>query len=447
MTSFTLGVASRVAKLEFDDIPPDVVELVRQCTLDWFGVTLAGSFEPAAQIVLAEALEECPSTADGGATVVGRAERLPASMAALVNGTASHALDYDDVNSAMNGHPTVPILGALLALGETRSVSGRDLVCAFVAGYEAENRVGRALGSAPYQRGFHATGTVGTLGAAAACARLLHLDPDTTAVALGIAATQAAGMKSMFGTMSKPLHAGKACANGLLAARLAARGFTAHPASIETEQGFAEVTGGRRDLDQPRAEPEWFLRNNLFKYHAACFATHSTIEGVRRLRARAGFARADVDRVVVHANAAQMRMCAIPEPATGLEAKFSFRHLVAMTLSDVDTSNTESFTDASARDEGLVALRQRVHVEPDGPPQAGTPVEVVLLDGRTLSIAHDVNIPASDLAEQRAALRAKFDALGSPVLGSAATQRLAGLVAELDRLDDVADLMSASRSG
>src|SRR5215813_3628940 len=168
MTSFTADVATRVAKLEFDDIPPDVIELVRQCTLDWFGVTLAGSRDPAAQIVLAEALDEGPSTLDGGATVVGRSERLPASMAALVNGTASHALDYDDVNSAMNGHPTVPVLAALLALAETRRASGRDLVCAFVAGYEAENRVGRALGSAPYQRGFHATGTVGTLGAAAA---------------------------------------------------------------------------------------------------------------------------------------------------------------------------------------------------------------------------------------------------------------------------------------
>src|SRR5215468_7288011 len=248
MTSFTADVATRVAKLEFDDIPADVVELVRQCTLDWFGVALAGSREPAAEIVLAAALEEAPSIADGGVTVVGRADRLPASMAALVNGTASHALDYDDVNAAMNGHPTVPVLGALLALAETRPTAGRDLVCAFVAGYEAENRVGRALGSAPYQRGFHATGTLGTLGAAAACARLLGLDVDTTAVALGLAATQAAGLKSMFGTMSKPLHAGKACANGLLAARLADRGFTAHPAAIETDQGFAEVSGGRRDL-------------------------------------------------------------------------------------------------------------------------------------------------------------------------------------------------------
>jgi 2-methylcitrate dehydratase PrpD len=441
MTSFTADVAAKVAALRYDDLPADVVELVRQCALDWFGVTLAGSREPAAWIVLAEAVEECP--AGGAATVVGRSDRLPASMAALVNGTASHALDYDDVNSAMNGHPTVPVLSALLALAETRAASGRDVVCAFVAGYEAECRVGRALGSAPYQRGFHATGTLGTLGAAAACARLLGLDAETTAVALGIAATQASGMKSMFGTMTKPLHAGKAAANGLLAARLAARGFTAHPAAIETEQGFAEVSGGRRDLDAPRSEPEWFLRNNLFKYHAACFATHSTIEGLRRLRSRIGFAAADVDRVVVHANAAQLRMCAIPEPRTGLEAKFSLRHLVAMTLSDVDTSSTGSFTDACARDADLVRLRQRVEVAEDGPMQSGTPVDVVLLDGRTLNAAQDVNTPATDLVEQGTALKSKFAALATPVLGAERSERLVKLIDTLDRLDDVTPLLAA----
>jgi len=247
----------------------------------------------------------------------------------------------------------------------------------------------------------------------------------------------------MFGTMSKPLHAGKAAANGLLAARLAARGFTAHPAAIETEQGFAEVSGGRRDLDTPRSEPEWFLRNNLFKYHAACFATHSTIEGLRRLRSRIGFDAADVDRVVVHANAAQLRMCAIPEPRTGLEAKFSLRHLVAMTLSDVDTSSTGSFTDACARDTDLVRLRQRVEVAEDGPNQSGTPVDVLLLDGRTLNAAQDVNTPATDLVEQGTALRSKFAALATPVLGAERSERLVKLIDTLDRLDDVTPLLAA----
>jgi 2-methylcitrate dehydratase PrpD len=445
--SFTADVAARVAGLSYDDIPEDIVELARQCVLDWFAVTVAGSREPAAEIVLAELLQECP--AGQGATVVARPDRLPPSMAALANGTASHALDYDDVNTAMTGHPTVPILSALLALGEMNNATGADIVCAFVSGYEAQCRIAQAVGPAPYQRGFHATGTIGTFGAAAACARLLGLDAEQTAIALGIAAAQAAGIKSMFGTMSKPLHAGKAGANGLLAARLAARGFTANPTAIEAEQGFAEVSGGRADVDRPLREPAggWYLRGNLFKYHAACFATHSTIEGLRRLQRRDGFGAAEVDRVVVHANAAQLRMCAIPEPTTGLEAKFSLRQLAAMTLSDVDTSNTASFTDASAADDALVRLRQRVVVEPDGPDRGGTPVEVLLRDGRSVAIAYDVSIPATDLDEQRTSLQAKFTALVVPVLGPDGSAQLADLVGGVDRLDDVGGLMAASVMG
>jgi 2-methylcitrate dehydratase PrpD len=262
-------------------------------------------------------------------------------------------------------------------------------------------------------------------------------------VALSIAATQAAGMKSNFGTMSKPLHAGKACANGLFAARLAARGFTANPTAIEAEQGFAEITGGH--LDPFRGRPDgWHLRRNLFKYHASCFASHSTIEGLRRLRAREGFGAAEVDHVVVHANAGQLRMCIYAEPATGLQSKFSLNQLAAMTLSDVDTSNAASFTDESAQDPALVSVRQRVQVRADGPNQGATPVDVVLRDGRTLSIAHDVSVPASDLDEQRAALRAKFVALTAPVLGPDRTDGLADLCTTLDRLPDLATLMTAS---
>src|SRR3954468_13756911 len=320
---FTAFVAEQAAALSFEDLPDDVVEIGRQCVLDWCGVTVAGSVEPVTRILLEEMADDGLGAA--GVTVVGHPLRLPLMEGALVNGTASHALDYDDVNEAMIGHPSVPILGGLLALGEARHVSGRELLCAFVAGYEAECRVGRAAGVDHYQRGFHATGTVGTFGAAAACAWLLGLDAATTAVALGIAGTQAAGLKSMFGTMGKPLHAGKATANGLLAARLAARGFTANPAVVETEQGFGEAAAGGIDDERGRREPRatWHLRDNLFKYHAACFQTHSSIEGLRRLRDVEGLTVDDVDRVVVHADPMQLRMCAIAEPMTGLQVKFS----------------------------------------------------------------------------------------------------------------------------
>src|SRR4051812_19322049 len=401
-SGFTAEVAAQVAALTFDDLPVDVVELARQCALDWVGVTVAGSREPVTRILLDDFEDQGLGAGPAGATIVGHRMRLPVLDAALVNGTASHALDYDDVNEALVGHPTVPILAGLLALAESRHGSGRDLITAFVAGYEAECRIGRAVGVDHYQRGFHATGTVGTFGAAAACARLLGLDPPTTAVALGVAGTQAAGLKSLFGTMGKPLHAGKASANGLLAARLAARGFTANPDVLETEQGFGEAAAGGLDAERGRRDPRsgWFLRDNLFKYHAACFQTHSSIEGLRRLREVEHLTADDVERVVVHADAMQLRMCAIPEPATGLAAKFSLRHTAAMVLAGEDTSAIAAFTDAAAGDPRVVGVRERVEVHDDAAVGGPTPVDVHLRDGRVLHAEHDISTPEDDLALQ-----------------------------------------------
>ncbi|HET6794325.1 MAG TPA: MmgE/PrpD family protein [Acidimicrobiales bacterium] len=444
--SFTAEVAARAAGLRFEDLPDPVVEVARQCLLDWLGVTVAGSTDETARLMTAELADLAGRTGEDttpagegaiGSSVVGRRLRLAPHDAALVNGTASHALDYDDVNDAMIGHPSVPLWPAVLALGEWLGCDGPTLITAFVAGYETECRIGRALGTEHYQRGFHATGTAGTFGAAAACSRLLGSDPATTAVALGLAATQAAGLKSMFGTMAKPLHAGRAASAGLVAARLAARGFTAHPAAVECEQGFAPTHSESYDPERGLSDPEggWHVLRNLFKYHAACFQTHSSIEGLLRLRTTHGFGPDDAARVVVHADDMQMRMCAIPEPATGLEVKFSLRHTAAMALAGVDTSAPASFTEAVANDPALVALRRRVEVVVDRRPGSATAVDVELRDGRSLSAAHDVSVPESDLAQQRRRLTDKFHALVDPVLGRPAAEALADACARLPEGD------------
>jgi 2-methylcitrate dehydratase PrpD len=438
----TATLAEQAVELRHAELPPDVVELARQCLLDWFGVTLAGAHEPpAALLVEALAIGEGDPA---GVSLVGRSTRVPVLVAALVNGTASHALDFDDVNALMRGHPSVAVYGAALALGEHLDASYDDLVRAFVAGYETMCRVGVAIGAAPYQRGFHATGTVGTFGAATACASLLRLDADRTAVALGLAATQAAGLKCMFGTMTKPLHAGKACENGLLAALLAAKGFTAERAAIEAAQGFAAVSGVTASSERALGEPPlgWHLRSNLFKYHASCFMTHSTIDGLRRL-VDDGVRADDVDAVVVHVTEAELGACAISEPTTGLEVKFSVAHLAAMALLGRDTSDV---TDDAAADGAAVALRHRVKVADDGRPNTPTLVEVRLRDGRELSVAHDVHAPERDLARQGAQLRAKFDTLVTPALGAVAAGALADAVTRgVDGVGDVRALMALAR--
>ncbi len=436
--SLTRTLAGAAAAVAYEALPGPIRELARQCVLDYFGVALAGAGDELVGI-LADEMAAAGGVAE--ASLVGRAARLPVLSAALVNGAASHALDYDDVNLAMPGHPSVAILPALVALAEARGASGRALIAAFVAGYETACRIGMALAPGHYGRGFHATGTVGAFGAAAACAHLLGLDGEATARALGIAGTQAAGLKSQFGTMCKPFHAGKAAQNGLLAARLAARGFSSRADLVECEQGFASTHSRDFAPERALAEPPggFYLRANLFKYHAACYMTHGPIECARQIAAQA--APDDIAAITLSVNRGSARICNIASPADGLEAKFSLRQTVAMALAGIDTARLDAYSAATATDPALVALRERVALDfRDDYAEAAAELAVTLRDGRTLRASHDAGIPSADIAEQGARLAGKFDALAIPVIGAARARELQAAIAGLDDLADTAAL-------
>ena len=435
-TNLTRILAEKAVAITYDTLPEEVRELARQCVLDYFAVGLAGADDELARILLDETSEA------GGAeqaAVIGHDARLPILSAALVNGAITHALDYDDVNLAMPGHPTVAILPALMALAEEKHASGKAVIAAFVAGYETCCRVGMTLRPGHYNRGFHATGTVGAFGAAAACAHLLGLDAEATGRALGIAGTQSAGLKSQFGTMCKPFHAGKAAQNGLLAARLAARGFSSRPDLIECDQGFAGTHAPEFKPEKALSEPTHGLHifNNLFKYHAACYMTHAPIECGRQLREQ-GIAPADIAAIKLAAHFAIDRVCNIPAPTDGLEAKFSLRQTVAMALSGVDTAALGAYSVATATDPALMALRERVSFDfRQDYPEAGAEIEVELKDGRKASATFDAGIANPDIADQGRRLAAKFDALATPVVGAARARELREAVAGLDHLADV----------
>jgi 2-methylcitrate dehydratase PrpD len=343
----------------------------------------------------------------------------------------------------MPGHPSVAILPGLLALAEQRQSTGREVIAAFVAGYETACRVGSALRPGHYDLGFHATGTVGCLGAAAACARLLGLDGEATARALGIAATQAAGLKSQFGTMCKPFHAGKASQNGLLAARLAARGFSSRPDLVECEQGFALTHGADFRPAAALADPPrgWHILANLFKYHAACYLTHGPIECARAAREQSGAPAEAISGIVLKLDKSCDRVCNIPAPRDGLESKFSLRQTVAMALAGVDTASLGAYSEAIANDPVLVALRGKIALDfQEGWPQAAAEIAVTLADGRVVRARHDAGVPSADIAAQGERLAAKFDALAGPVLGTARARELRGAILSLDQLADAGTL-------
>ena len=336
------------------------IRWAKHCILDWIAVTVAGSDEDLTKKIIAVAELE---KSFGKARVIGHTVGLTASQAALVNGTASHALDYDDVNERMNGHPTVPVVPALMALADEIDFTGMDFITAFVAGYEVETLLAEMSGFDHYDKGWHGTATYGTFGAAQ-LARLLNLSVDETVTALGIASTQAAGLKSMFGTMCKPLHAGKAAANGLFSARLAQHGFTSRSDAIECAQGFAATQAESFKARPVRPSPDqsFAVEENLFKYHAACYLTHAGIDALKKLREDHNLKVDQVERIEQFVPKTHFSVCNIAEPETGLEVKFSMRHTAAMTLADVDTGSLHSYSDDIAKRPDLIQLRDRVTI-------------------------------------------------------------------------------------
>jgi 2-methylcitrate dehydratase PrpD len=436
----TAALSQQAAATRYDDLPEDIRELTRQCVLDWLAVTLAGSRDELSRILIDEAVEQGGNPA---ASLIGYGIRVPTQQAALVNGAISHALDYDDVNLTMSGHPSVPIIASLLALAEARGTTGKEFITAFVAGYETICRVGTLVAPGHYTRGFHATATVGSFGAAAACAHLLGLDADKTAIALGIAGTQAAGLKSMFGTMCKPLHAGKAAQNGLIGASLAARGFTSRSDVLECAQGFAATQSPDFHPGRALAEPPhgYYLRDNLFKYHAACYLTHAPIECGRKIRSEHRVEPAAIRDVLLRVDAGASKVCHIPAPRTGLEAKFSLRLTSALALSGVDTASLETYSPAIANDPSITALRDKVNVDFQSVwPHAAAEMRVTLIDGRVLEASHDAGVAATDVAAQGKRIAAKFHSLAAPVVGAHRAEDLARAVAALDTLDTLGDL-------
>ncbi|MEM9105712.1 MAG: MmgE/PrpD family protein [Pseudomonadota bacterium] len=401
--SITDAIARFAVETEADNMPASARHIMRLSLVDWASVAIAGRDEPVAQQVRALVENEAGKEE---ATVIGSQMRLPARPAALSNGATSHALDYDDTHFIYIGHASVVNVSAALALAEKTRASGTAFLDAALIGVESTCRIGDWLGRSHYRAGFHQTATSGSFGAAAASARLLGLNAEQTRHALGIVSTRASGLKSQFGTMGKPFNAGIAASNGVEAALLASAGFVSRPDGIECVQGFADTHAGT--MGDPATAltdigTRFVFESVQHKYHACCHGLHAALEAIASLRESEKIEPDAIERVVITTNPGWLKVCNIAEPATGLEAKFSYRLTAAMAFHGIDTGALETFNDGLCRNHKLVALRDRVEVETDeNLTDTQSRVAITLRSGETHLAEHDLEHPLpAELREEK----------------------------------------------
>jgi 2-methylcitrate dehydratase PrpD len=430
-----------VLSLEAASLPPAVVEAASRSMTDWLGAAIRGATEP-----LAGALAAVIGATGGlpQASVMGRPLRTSALLASLVNGAQSHALDFDDTHLPSIVHGSAPVAPVVMALGEWRHASGAQALASFVAGFEVETRIGRILGRALADRGWHVTGVLGHFGAATAAGKLLGLDAGRLAQALGIAGTQAAGLEQSFGTMSKPLHPGKAAMNGLLAALLAREGFTGPTAVLDGPGGLGATFLGITDLAAAVDDlgKRFEILENSTKFYAACHLTHATIDAARAIRARVAAAPDAVDAVRCRVHPLVLKVAANPAPRTGLEAKFSIGYCAATALVRGEAGEAE-FVEESLRDPAVARVMSRVVAEADASLGIGAAqMTVRLADGRAVEerVTAARGTPENPLTREE--VEAKFRRLAAVVLPG---ERVARLVAALGGLADLPDMAELAR--
>lgn len=446
-------LASRIVSLTPEDLPEIAIDNAKTVILDTLGCALAGAGE-----LIIDTLIATPGvTAPGPFSVLGRRERLDLSGAALLNGCAAHALDFDDVNTAMGGHPSAPLLAGLLPLAEERGSSGQDLLLAFVAGFETETRLARAVNFHHYDLGWHPTATLGVFGAAAACAKLLQLSEAQTATALALCVSLASGVKANFGTMAKPFHVGHAARHGLMAALLARQGFSASQDAFEHRQGFFNVFNGEGNYHADRVIDGWAAPLDIvtpgigIKLYPCCDSTHASIDGVRLLQAEQAFEVADIERVLVTIHPLRLTHVDRPVLRSATDAKFSVQYCIARTLLDGEI-DFDSFSQHAYENELAKSLMARVEARPH-PDRAPTPegnylteLLIVLRDGRQLF--KRLERPLGRHADEPAPpemIRAKFERCAAYAVSPEVASRLHDSVMVLESLAHMSELTALVR--
>ena len=390
--------------------------------MNWLGCAVGAAHHEAADAALAAVnmLQPAPQ-----ASVLGRSEKVDMASAALLNGITSHTFDFDDTHLKTIIHPAGPVASAVLAMAEHIGSSGRDMIDALVLGIDVSCRVGNAMYPDHYDRGWHITGSTGTLGAAAACARLLKLDVHKTAMALGIAASQPIGMREQFGTMTKPFHPGGAARAGLMSALLASQGYTASPKALEAPRGMMQTVSTKNDWNEITHElgQRFEISFNSYKPFACGIVIHPSIDACAQLR-KQGVTPEQIDRIELKVHSLVLELTGKKEPQDGLQAKFSVYHGCAAGLTFGHAAEDE-FSDAIVSRADMVALRRKVVATVDDSiDEASADVTAVLHDGRRVHVFVEHAIGSLKNPMTDAQLEMKFQGMSDAILGAGKSSEL-----------------------
>lgn len=435
----TYELAQFIVETQVNELPDDAVHEAKRCLINFLGVALYASRDPSLGILLGAFQEE------GGkprATIVGTGVRTTLLNAALANGYLGHLEDYDDTHFPTVIHVSSPVFPAILGPAETLGISGMEFLGAFVLGFEAAAHIGLAIHPAHYDLGWHITGTVGCFGAAAAAGKVLGLDTQQMIYALGAAGTQAAGVREVFGSMSKPLHAGRAAQSGLLAAILASKGFTSTTQILEGRRGFCQVLSGKFDLSKVTEGlgKSYELHNNGLKPYACGVVNHPLIDAMVHLRNEAKVRPGEVLSIQARVSPLVIELVNLRHPKVGLESKFSIHHCCAVALVD-GAAYPDQFTDARVKDPAIIALRDKVELTSDPSiKEDQVTVRVNLADGRSLErhIEHANGAPKNPMTD--AQVEEKFRVLAERTLPKKRVDQLVDTLWNLERIADMSNL-------
>jgi len=412
--------------------------------LNWLGCAVGAAQHESVHAALAavQMLQPAPQ-----ASLLGRTEKVDMASAALINGISSHTFDFDDTHLKTIIHPAGPVASALLALAEHQGSGGRGLIDALVLGIDVSCRIGNAMYPDHYDRGWHITGSTGTVGAAAACARLLGLNVDQTQMALGIAASQPIGMREQFGSMTKPFHPGGAARAGLMSALLAQQGFTASPRALEAPRGMMQTISTKNDWSEITGElgQRFEIAFNTFKPFACGIVVHPGIDGCAQLRAK-GVRPEQISSLEIKVHSLVLELCGKKEPADGLQAKFSIYHGCAAGLT-FGCASEDEFSDAVVTRADMVALRRKVVATVDDSiDEAAADITAVMQDGRRIHVRVEHAIGSLQNPMTDTQLEAKFHGLSDAVIGTAQTANLIKSAWALGDAPSVQALVALARS-